>query len=117
MNELKEVREKIISAVPEIRQNFNRCMDCGFGFGYCRCKQKRTEYHEDRTIRLSDVLRAIGKTKGHLIAVEAGTGSFMRWESDKCGYDDNIGVTWPLNHDDLNFASPECLTFLHGLLV
>lgn len=71
-----------------------------------------------RKITLADVLRAIGKTKHHLIAVEAGTGAFMRWETDDCGrYDDNVGVSWPLDHDDLNFASPECLAYLHGLLV
>ena len=64
---LQALIEYIVKQVPDIREHHNRCMNCGYGFEYCkqlpatewgRPACKPNESYEDRSIVLEDILRA-----------------------------------------------------------
>lgn len=98
-DKLSMVRSAVVKAVPSIREHFNRCMACGYGFAYCRCTPKRTEYYEDRTIRLADCVLAMQ----------------LRPDNDFYTYS-RILLLWNLRTDDLSKQSPACIDFLYSLL-
>ncbi len=108
MTDLEKVRAACVEAVPEIREEYPRCMGCGYGFDYCKKIPKVCPIkYSDRPITLADVLLAIKtaparKAYGHLTALE------RTWFQT---------IThWNLRKDSLDEQSPECLSFLAGTI-
>jgi len=108
---IDKLREIIVEANPKIRTYENRCMTCGYGFEYCKCKPKRIEWYIDREIRLADVLLAIGNKS---VGVDA-TGEIVIVKR----YDDRreLVTTWNFADNNLDNQSDECKEFLIKLLV
>ena len=101
----EKLKQLIIKVVPEIRQYENRCYTCGFGFDYCRCKPKKTEWFKDRPITLADVLVAIRKKLGDYDCWITTDGHFYRTiTNDEDGNHEiePTGIYWDLeeNYDN-----------------
>lgn len=64
---LEIIREKVIEAVPDIREHYGRCMGCGYGIEYCKKGKTCPLTYRDREIRLSDVLVAMGNKRKRMV--------------------------------------------------
>lgn len=97
------VKAKIVELVPGIRTYENRCYGCGFGFEFCKCTPKSTEWFKDRPITLADVLRAIGDEHRYLegYGVKAPLGIDMLGEFRALGMMDGayLDAQWNLTTD------------------
>ncbi len=107
---IQKLKKVIIKANPEMRIYYNRCMDCGYGFEYCKCKPKKTEWYRDREIRLADVLLAIQGSGNGFIGITDG-GVFFHED------DGLLNGIWNLKDNNLDNQSDELYKFLNKLLV
>ena len=107
MTPYEQLREVIQAANPDLVENYDRCMNCGFGFDYCGCGDKRISKNE-REIRLADVLLA----SEPFLAVNR-DGEFFILNTGEF----NSNVFWNLKDDNLDNQSDETKLFLIDLLV
>lgn len=106
----QQLKEVIQKSNPEIRTYENRCMTCGYGFDYCKCNPKKTEWYQDREIRLADVLLALKELE---------PSHFQEAIKDLIIGKD-IGrkiMVWDLKDNNFDNQSDECKKFLIKLLV
>lgn len=109
---LQELVEVIVRMVPEIREVYDRCMQCGYGYEFCKktTRCRNPDYH-DRPITLEDVLRALRVSQKMNIAI--GVSGYFENCYKRAEVTD---IQWLLG-SPLSLQSPETLDFLHSLLV
>lgn len=97
MNHLPEVRAAIVKACPDIERHHDI----------------NGVFHDERDIRLADVLRAVGKHEGNPLTqtgIQVFSDGSFNWQTKPM----NIG--WNLADDNLDHATPECVEFLYSIL-
>lgn len=110
---LEAVRAKIVEVVPDIREVFDRCMQCGYGYEFCKKTDRcRNPDYRDRPIHLADVLLALIESvdvKHHPHSPKTRDREYTSGTLRICG-------KWNLRQDSLDQQSDETVTFLHSLL-
>lgn len=106
MTLLQQIREKIVAAVPEIK---TRAL---------KINLPEIQLEQKDTIRLSDVLVAMGKKRAGIYVSYCG--EFMEAQIQN-GYTNYIpvkeaGIFWNLRKDSLDDQSPETIQFIHSIL-
>lgn len=102
---IEEIRRACIAVNPSIREEYGRCMSCGYGIEFCKHLKNCPLTYSDREIRLSDVLLAI---KG---VYYVNTDGYFFKEIDHFP----LG-NWNLLKDSLESQSEECISFIHELI-